>query len=115
MTGADPGSGSTIGGLPNVWTEGRTVKWPWRAKTKAEAKTDQSADAIDGPACDEESIGERIQARMEADAKAAAAAERAGHERMVERWGTRVVDWRDWLARSPSGWTCSTGGSTRPN
>ncbi|MFD9480592.1 MULTISPECIES: hypothetical protein [Streptomyces] len=79
------------------------MKWPWRAKTKAEEKTDHSADAIDGPAFDEESIGERIQARMEADAKAAAAAERAGHERMVERWGTRVVDWRDWLARSPVG------------
>ncbi|WP_327386924.1 MULTISPECIES: hypothetical protein [unclassified Streptomyces] len=79
------------------------MKWPWRAETNAEAKADESAEAIDGPAFDEESIGQRIQARLDADARAAAAAERAGHERMVERWGSRVVEWRGWLARSPVG------------
>ncbi|MFD3464955.1 hypothetical protein ACFWWM_01030 [Streptomyces sp. NPDC058682] len=77
------------------------MKWPWRAKTNAEAKADGSAAAVDGPAFDTESIGKRIQARLDADARAAAAAERAGYERMVEHWGSRVVEWRGWLARSP--------------
>ncbi len=79
------------------------MKWPWRAKAKAEAKAEGSAEAIDELAFDAESIGKRIQARRDADAKAAAAAERAGYERMVGRWGSGVVEWRDWLARSPVG------------
>ncbi|MFE9630952.1 hypothetical protein [Streptomyces sp. NPDC006463] len=75
------------------------MKWPWRAKTKAEAK----AETTDDLAFDAESIRKLVQQRTEADAKAAAAAEREGHQRMVERWGPSVVEWRDWLARSPVG------------
>ncbi|WP_328924392.1 hypothetical protein OG429_06850 [Streptomyces sp. NBC_00190] len=40
---------------------------------------------------------------MDAAAEAAAAAERAGHQRMVERWGRSAVEWQGWLARSPVG------------
>ncbi|MET9688167.1 hypothetical protein ABZY81_06795 [Streptomyces sp. NPDC006514] len=43
------------------------MKWPWRAKTNAEAKVDESAEAVDGPAFVTESIGKRIQARLDAD------------------------------------------------
>ncbi|MFD8633700.1 hypothetical protein [Streptomyces sp. NPDC059533] len=80
------------------------MKWPWRAHTKAEAKAGADAGtAADGPASDVDWIGKLVQERIEAEAKAAAAAERAGHQRMVERWGDRVVDWQGWLARSPVG------------
>lgn len=79
------------------------MKWPWRAKTKTEAEAEDSAAGVGEPAFGEDSFGKLIQARIDADAKAAAAAERAGHERMVERWGSRVVEWRGWLARSPTG------------
>ncbi|MFD7260329.1 hypothetical protein [Streptomyces sp. NPDC059874] len=83
------------------------MKWPWRAKTRAEAKAGADAEAgagtTDGPAAEEDSFGKLIRERRDAAEKAAAAAEREGRRRMVERWGDRVVDWQDWLARSPTG------------
>ncbi|KIX77849.1 hypothetical protein SF23_10040, partial [Streptomyces sp. MBRL 10] len=79
------------------------MKWPWRAKPGTDGKGGAGAGAAGEPASGEESFAETIQRRIEEGARAAEAAERHGHRRMIEHWGEGVLGWRDWLSRSPVG------------
>ncbi|MEV7591074.1 hypothetical protein AB0O42_12410 [Streptomyces sp. NPDC089922] len=79
------------------------MKWPWRAKPGTDGKGGAGAGAAGGPASGEESFAETVQRRIEEDARAAEAAVRHGHRRMIEHWGEGVLGWRDWLSRSPVG------------
>ncbi|MEU6309490.1 hypothetical protein [Streptomyces sp. NPDC047014] len=81
------------------------MKWPWGAVSRSDRKAAAGAraEADAGPAFDEEPIERTVQRRLEESRRAAEAAEREGHRRMVDRWGSDVLGWRDWLARSPVG------------
>ncbi|MEU9147378.1 hypothetical protein [Streptomyces sp. NPDC048349] len=87
------------------------MKWPWRAKTKAGAKSEAAAGAPVGTQAettagnefDAQASEERVQGRLDAAAEAAAAAEREATDRVARRWGRDAAEWRGWLARSPVG------------
>lgn len=78
------------------------MKWSWKTKrAKSGAPEGQPAQAP--PRAEEAGeVDEAAEAEAVAEAEAEAA-ERDLQERLVARWGHCGTEWRDWLARSPSG------------